>query len=101
MARFYGVVGYGTTSETAPSVWTDTITERAYYGDIVNETRFLQPSENVNDDLRLSERISIVADASLLDNYLNIKYVVKAGVYWTVTSVEVQRPPDPHARRCV
>jgi len=92
MARFYGKVGYGSQGELVGGVWSDSITERAYFGDILNETRTYGSSDKVNDDFRLSERISIVADAFALGNFTDIKYVERAGVLWAVTSVEVQNP---------
>jgi len=92
MARYYGKIGYGVSEETVPGVWSDEITERAYYGDILNDLRSLSASEKVNDDVRLQNRISIVADAYALGNYLQIKYVEWAGFFWTVQSVDVERP---------
>lgn len=92
MARFYGKIGYGVSEETVAGVWSDEITERAYYGDILNELRSTSSSEKVNDDVRLQNRISIVADAYALGNYLQIKYVEWAGFLWTVQSVDVERP---------
>ena len=92
MARFYGKIGYGVSEETVPGVWSDEITERAYYGDILNDLRSTSASEKVNDDIRLQHRISIVADAYALGNYLQIKYVEWAGFLWTVNSVDVERP---------
>src|SRR5213075_1432742 len=92
MARCYGTIGYGVSEETVPGVWSDEITERAYYGDILNDVRALSASEKVNDDVRMQSRISIVADAFALGNYLQIKYVEWAGSLWTVTSVDADRP---------
>lgn len=92
MARFYGKIGYGVSEETVPGVWSDEITERAYYGDILNDLRSTSSSEKVNDDIRLQNRISIVADAYALGNYLEIKYVEWAGSLWTVNSVDMERP---------
>ena len=37
MAKFYGVIGYAETLETSPGVWTEQITERNYYGDLINK----------------------------------------------------------------
>ncbi len=93
MARFYGKVGYGVTVETAPDVWSDVIIERDYYGDVLSDTASFEESDKVNNDVRLSSRISVVADPYSLGNYSNIKYVIDAGgVYWAVTSVEPQYP---------
>lgn len=93
MARFYGKVGYGVTAETAPDVWSDTIVERAYYGDVLNETVSHVDSDKVNSDLSLSSRISIVADPFALGHFSDIKYVIdEGGVYWEVNSVQLKRP---------
>ena len=44
MAKWYGMIGYGKTVETAPSVFTEKIVERPYFGDIGRDTRRLQTS---------------------------------------------------------
>lgn len=93
MARFFGKVGYGVTVETDLDVWSDNILERDYYGTVLNDTVSHEESDKVNDDLRLSSRISIVADPYAFEHYSNIKYVVdESGVFWAVTSVQVKRP---------
>lgn len=93
MARFFGKVGYGVTVETAPDVWSDSITERDYYGEVLNETVSHVESDKVNEDLRLSSRISIVADPFALGHYSDIKYIVdESGVAWSVSSVQIKRP---------
>ena len=93
MARFYGRVGYSLTGTLVKGVWQDGMVERPYYGDILNETSSRSEGDKVNDDLRLSQRISIVADEYALGNYAQIKYVTdEVGISWAVTSVEVKRP---------
>jgi hypothetical protein len=92
MAKFYGKIGYGETKETAPGVWTDEIVEYEYYGDIIRNTRRLQPGENLNNDLTVGNSISIVADAYANEHFFAIRYVEWAGTLWTVTEVEVQSP---------
>lgn len=92
MARFFGTVGYGLPSELVDGVWSDNIVERAYYGDILEQARTLSSSDKVNDDFRLAERISVLADAFALENFSHIKYVDRAGSLWSVTSVSVERP---------
>ena len=92
MAKFYGPVGYGETVESAPGVFKQQIVEVTYRGDIVRNTRRMQDGEGVNDDLSVSNSISIVADAYAGEHFHAIKYVKWAGAYWRVTTVTVQGP---------
>ena len=92
MAKFCGEIGYGETVETSPGVWVDQITEIQYYGDVVRNTRRLQEGMSVNDDLSVSNSISIVADAYASEHFFAIRYVRWAGSLWKVSDVEVQRP---------
>lgn len=92
MAKFYGKIGYGDSSEGTPGVWTDEITERTYYGDVIRNSRSLREGEDLNKDLSVSNSISIVADAYADEHFFAIRYVEWAGTIWTVVEVEVQRP---------
>lgn len=60
MAKFYGPVGYAETVETAPGVYVEKITERMYFGDLTRNTRRLQSSETLNDDINVANEISIL-----------------------------------------
>jgi len=92
--RFCGEVGYGEPIEdpSDSGVWVDTITEVQYYGEVIRNTRNLQSGEYLNDDISVSNSISIVADDFAVENFLKIKYVRWSGVLWTVTNVEVKSP---------
>lgn len=92
MARFCGAVGYAETSETSPGLYTETITERTYRGDITRNSRRLDTGESINDDISVTNTISIVADAYAYQNFFAIRYVNWMGANWKVTTVEVQRP---------
>jgi hypothetical protein len=94
MARFYGEVGYGDSVETPEDsgVWVDVITEFPYQGDVIRNTRQLENTDKVNDDVIVSNSISIVADQYAIDHFFNIRYVRWAGVPWTVSTVEVRSP---------
>jgi hypothetical protein len=92
MAKFYGKIGYGESSETAPGVWSDVIVERSYFGDVVRNTRRLSQGENLNDDLSVGNSISIIADAYANDHFFAIRYVEWAGTLWTVPEVTVESP---------
>ena len=94
MVKFYGVVGYGESIEDPPDsgVWVDQITEVNYYGDVVKNARALSEVGNLNENLTVTNSISIVADAYANEHFFAIRYVKWAGTLWVVTHVEVERP---------
>lgn len=92
MAKFFGSVGYGETTEIRPGVWEESITEYQYYGDVIRNSRKLQNGDKINNDLSVGNSISIVADAYAHEHFFAIRYVSWAGALWTVTDVEVQSP---------
>lgn len=92
MARFYGVVGYVETVVNDVGVWSEKITEKPYYGDVIRLTYSWNASQSLNDNLTLNHRISIVADPFAYSNFNTIKYVTWMDQKWKVTSVEVDRP---------
>ena len=92
MAKFHGPIGYAQNVETAPGVFTDQITEREYYGDVIRESRQWIASSQLNDNLTVNNRISIVSDDFANSNFSAMKYVIWSGVYWKISNVEIQRP---------
>lgn len=92
MAKFYGPVGYAQTAETKPGVLVEQITERIYFGDLIRNTRKLQSSETLNDDINVANEISIVADPFANENFHAMRYVGFMGTKWKITNVEVQYP---------
>ena len=92
MAKFYDVVGFAISKETAPDIWKDEIVEHSYYGDVQKNTRRWQGSETLNDNLEANLTVSIVADAFASENFQQIKYVRYMGSYWKVPLAEPQYP---------
>lgn len=92
MAKYSGVIGFGTQVQTSPGVWEDVIVEHQYYGDVVRNQRRLEEGENLNKDLVVSNSISVVADAYLREHFFAIRYIKWAGTRWTVSNVEVLSP---------
>ena len=92
MAKWYGVIGYADTVEVEPGIWEEQVTERPYYGELIRNTRRLQTTDKVNDDLTISNQISIVSDPYAISNFHAMKYAVLWGTKWKITSVEVQYP---------
>ncbi len=92
MAKFYGAVGYGITEETTPGVWTDSIVERNYTGDVIKNYRKTSSGESINDNIDVSNNISILSDPFAMNHFHTIKYVKWMGAAWKVSTVEVQYP---------
>lgn len=92
MAKFFGPIGYSETNETSPGIWQEQISERNYYGDILRNVGRVRDGSGLNDDITVDNRLSIVADAFLNNNFHLIRYVSWMGVLWSVLSVDVQRP---------
>lgn len=90
--KWFGKIGFAETSETAPGVWEEAITENDYFGDLLQNTRRLESSGQVNDNLNISNRISILMDPYLSNHFHSIRYAEFAGTKWKVTSVDVQYP---------
>lgn len=92
MARYCGKVGFAIETEVSPGVWKNKIVKRTYYGDSFRMSRRLQDSGNLNDNVTISNEISIVADPFANENFLSIRYAEFMGVKWKVTNIENQRP---------
>ena len=92
MPKFYGEIGFAETVETAPGVWEEQIVKRNYFGDLIRNTRRLESSGNVNDNINIANEISIVADPYARQNFHSMRYVEFMGAAWKITSVEVQYP---------
>ena len=92
MAKWYGVIGFAETVETVPGVWEDRITERPYFGDLNRNSRRLQTANQLNDDINVSNEISIVADPFAMNNFHSMRYVEFMGAKWKVSNVDVQYP---------
>ena len=92
MAKFYGKIGYATTVESVPGVWVEEITTRNYYGDILTNYSRRNSSDKVNDNITISNKISIVADPFAIENFIYMRYAEFMGIKWKIENVEVNRP---------
>lgn len=92
MAKFYGLIGYEVTVETEPGIYEETIIENEYYGDIIRNSRRLDQAAQVNDNINISNQISIVADPFANNNFHAMRYIEFMGAKWKITDVEVQYP---------
>lgn len=57
MSKWFGKLGFVETKETEPSAYSEIVTERDCYGDLVRNTRRLQSGDKVNDDISLANTL--------------------------------------------
>ena len=93
MAKFKGVVGFAETVEKTPGVHVEEITPRTYSGDIHRNNRRLESSGNINDNINISNEISILADAYAFHHFHAIRYLEFEGAKWKVASVDATKRP--------
>ena len=92
MNKWFGKIGYAETVETTPGVWEERITERSYYGDLIRNTLKVQSTDQLNDNINVANKISIVADPFAYQHFHAMRYVEFMGAKWKVSDVEVQQP---------
>lgn len=92
MARFSGLVGFVYTEEDAPGVFVQKPIERTYYGDSLTVRHQWDQNQTLNDDLNVSNRISIIADEFAYGHFSAMRYVNWMGENWCIKSGEIQRP---------
>lgn len=92
MAKYYGEIGFETSQDDGNGIWNEKIIANNYAGDILKDNRRLQTTSNLNDDIVVSNQISIIADPFAYQNFHSIRYAEYMGIKWKVISVEVQYP---------
>lgn len=93
MAKFHGPIGFAETVEVEPGIYEEQTTERTYYGDLIRNFSNLQSSDSVNDNIRFTNKISIVADLFAEKNFFNIRYATFMGAKWKVVDVDASQRP--------
>ena len=92
MAKWFGVIGFTETVETRRGIWEQKVTEKNFYGDVTRINRKLQSSDKVNDDITISNEISLLMDTYITDHIFDILYVTYLNHKWKVTNVSVDYP---------
>ena len=98
--RYCGKLGFADeVEETAPSVFTEKMTERTYYGDVLEFGRQMQMGDKVNPDITVGNQLSVLADPFANDHL----YV--CGVYGTEMAGDRREgtipAPDPDFGRAL
>jgi hypothetical protein len=92
MPKCSGVIGYALAGETQPGVWTEGITEKKYYGDIVRDNRKVVDQGEINGSINISNNISVVSNKFMLDNMAFMRYISFANSKWKINSVDIKPP---------
>lgn len=92
MAKWHGVVGYAENVEIEPGINKEIITEREASGDSYKNNSLIQNSGNVNDNVNITNQISIVADPYATYHMYDMRYVTFQGRKWKVTNIGEQYP---------
>lgn len=92
MSKFYGKVGYVRTEEARPGIIVEIPSERAYYGDVINISSKWDTNGRVNEDITVTNKISILADPYAYEHFSQLRYVEYMGAKWKITSISVERP---------
>jgi hypothetical protein len=94
MAKFYGNIGFGTEVEepVGSGNWVLDVVVRPYYGDVHKNSRRLQSIGQLNDDITITNEISIIADQFAYEHFSTIRYVEFMGTKWKISNATVERP---------
>ena len=91
MAKFFGNIGFAQTVDKGYGVFEKDIIEREYYGNI-NRKAARYSGTNVNDDITITNEISVLSDDFILENLHTIAYITVYGAKWKITDVEINYP---------
>lgn len=93
MAKFCGKIGFIKTVETEPGIWEESLVEeKKYYGDITRSIFKYQNNGQVNDNINISNTISIISDPYANNNLQYMKYIVFNGAKWKISNIDIQPP---------
>lgn len=93
MAKWCGKIGYAITQEYEPGCWENTIVEHKHYGDIRSSRwKRQQSSDQLNDNINISNSISIIADPYATEHCSQMVYIEFMGTKWKISDIEIQYP---------
>lgn len=92
--KYRGAIGYEVTvqKETGSDVYISQIEEHIYRGQVIKNSYRREAGEWLNDNIKVSNSIQIVADPFALAHCQNIKYCVWQNQKWSVTNIEIDQP---------
>ena len=92
--KWFGEIGFREEVKGSPGIFIPKVIPRQFFGDVLRDSWKEVPGEKINADLHISNRISIVADQYITNNFHKIAYITFGGTKWTVSDIE-QDPDRP------
>lgn len=91
--RYCGKIGYVVTvDDDTTGICASSTVEKVAKGDVLTNHLRVTDGVNINPDITISNRLSIVSEPFLLNNFQNIRYATWRGTKWAVESVEIALP---------
>jgi hypothetical protein len=95
--KWHGKVGFETQVEVSlgpgkATVWKPEIVERHYYGDIMPTRKRYDNGDKVNNDISITNQISLISDPYGNQNFYNMKWIEWRGRKWQITEITVEPP---------
>lgn len=88
------LIGFVDTQEIRPGIWEEGIVERKYRGDLKRSSiRYQTSQETTNENVTISNYLSIVSDRYALRHIENMRYIVVRGTKWKIESVDPTQYP--------
>lgn len=93
MEKFCGKIGFGIVETDDYGVTKTCVVERKYRGQLLKPTtRSIDPGNGINDNIIISNEISVLCDAYARENFSSIQYIEFMGARWKVSKVQVMTP---------
>ena len=94
MAKYYGRIGFIEAQEVpaGSGIWVEVPTEHYYVGEVGRNSRRWQPGEKLNDNLNISNEITVVMDEYAIHNFHAMRYIEYMGAFWEITNALVEHP---------
>lgn len=92
MAKYCGMIGFSMMVDHGHGVWEEELVEKKYYGEINRNTKQWQTSDKLNDNLVISNEISILANSFMKSNVGAMRYVTWEGMKWKINSATIDYP---------
>ena len=92
--KWYGIIAFHEEYEESRGNWVPRLEKKNFMGDVLRPSWREQQGDKINADLQISNKLSVIADPFIQNNFHKIAYVTFGGAKWTVSSVE-QDPDRP------